>query len=105
MSLLPITARTAASAAACVVSSGSFSEYRYLRASSTWYCTVKSTARMFSSRVSRITLSVTERTRVASTLVTDSIGCGNLRWKPGDSVREYWPKRSTTPACRALTMV
>ena len=97
MSLPPITPRTAASAAALMVPSGSVSENRYLRESSTWYCTVKSIVMMFSSRVSMATLSVTERIRVASTLVTDSIGCGNFRWKPGGKVREYWPKRSTTP--------
>ena len=51
------------------------------------------------------TLSVTERIRVASTLVTDSIGCGSFRWKPGANVREYSPKRSTTPAWRAPMMV
>ena len=79
MSLPPITPRTAASAAAWMVPSGSFSEKRYLRASSTWYCTVKSTAMMFSSRVSMVTLSLTERTRVASTLLIDSIGCGSLK--------------------------
>ncbi len=105
MSLLPIAERTAASAAAPMVPSGSFSENRYLRESSTWYCTVKSIVMMFSSLVSIATLSVTERIRVASTLVTDSIGCGSFRWKPGDKVREYSPKRSTTPAWRAPMMV
>ncbi len=69
------------------------------------YCTVKSMVMMFSSAVSMRTLSAIERTRVVSTLVTDSNGCGSLKWKPGPSVREYWPKRSTTPDWRASMMV
>ncbi len=106
MMLAPTTDRTAASAALWMVfSSRSALEYRNFRASETWYCTLKSIAMMFSSRVSIETLSETERTWVVSTLVTVSIGLGALRWKPGGRIRENWPKRSTTPTWRASITV
>ena len=38
-------------------------------------------------------------------LLTVSIGLGAFRWKPGGSTRENWPKRSTTPTCRASITV
>lgn len=52
---------------------------------------------MFSSRVSTGRLLLKVRTPVALTLVTLSMGQGNLKFGPGCMVRAYWPKRSTTP--------
>ncbi len=52
ITLLPITSRTALSAAWRRVSSGSRVPNRYSLGSDTWYCTLKSTSTMFSSRVS-----------------------------------------------------
>ena len=54
---------------------------------------------MFSSRVSTGRLLLKVRTSVALTLVTLSMGQGNLKFGPGCMVRLYWPKRSTTPRC------
>ncbi|MCY1441176.1 hypothetical protein D9M71_574800 [compost metagenome] len=54
---------------------------------------------MFSSRVSTGTLLLKVLIWVALTLITDSSGHGSLKFGPGCRIREYSPKRSTTPRC------
>src|SRR6478736_7342574 len=103
--LLPITWRTALSAACFSVSSGWLAENRYLRASARVYCTLKSITTIFSSLVSMRTSSDTDCTLVASTVMTSSIGDGHFRFRPLFMMRLNWPKRSTTPIWRASTIL
>ncbi|MNI58620.1 hypothetical protein D3C73_1137390 [compost metagenome] len=72
---------------------------RYCCGSSMRYWTFNETLTMFSSRVSTGTWIEKVLISVALTLVTDSIGQGNLKFGPGVRMRENWPKRSTTPRC------
>src|SRR3546814_5119143 len=87
--LWPTTCRTAALVACFSVRSGSTIWNTYSSTFDTRYCTDNSTSTMFSSCVSIVASSRTERTPVTLTISTSSIGHGRCQCKPGERSEEH----------------